>query len=69
MMVNIIPLNEINNVSNLKNIFRLINLPIKVKEIGVIETRDVTATREEVLLKDDNNVEYYGAGSKYYKIS
>ena len=65
----IIPLNEINDVSNLKNIFRLINLPIKVKEIGVIKTKDVPATAEEVLLKDDNGIEYYGAGSKYYKIS
>lgn len=65
----IIPLNEINNVSNLKNIFRLIDLPIKVSEIGAIKTKDVPATAEEVLLKDSDNIEYYGAGNKYYKIS
>ena len=65
----IIPLNEINSVDNLKNIFRLIDLPIKVNEIGIIKTKDVPATSEEVLLKDDNNIEYYGDGSKYFKIS
>ena len=44
-------------------------LTIKVNEIGIIKTKDVPATSEEVLLKDDNNIEYYGDGSKYFKIS
>ena len=64
-----IGLHEINNVSNINNMFIPIELPIKVKEMGIIKTKDVPATAEEILLKDENDIEYYGYGSKYYKIS
>ena len=65
----IIPLSDINDVNNLKNIFRLIELPIKVKEIGIIKNVDSPITADELLLKDENNIEYSGAGSYYSKIS
>ncbi len=64
-----ISLSDIKDVNSINNMFRLIELPIKVNEIGVIKTPDGPATAEMVLLKDENNIEYYGAGSDYSKVS
>ena len=57
------------DTSNVNSIFQLIELPVNISEIGIIETVDVPATAEELLLKDENGIVYYGTESNFYKIS
>ena len=57
------------DTNNVNSIFQLIELPVSISEMGIIETVDVPATAEELLLKDENGIEYYGTESKFYKIS
>ena len=57
------------DTDNINKIFQLIELPVKIKEIGIIKTPNIPATSEELLLKDENGIEYYGEANKFYKIS
>ncbi len=63
------PAAYIYDTDNIQNIIQLVELPVKIKEIGIIETINVPATAEELLIKDESGIEYYGTEQELYRIT
>ena len=64
-----IPLSDIKDVKNINSIFKLVDLSIKVDDIGILSNMNRDDTTEALLLKDTNNNEYYYLFNKLNKLS